>query len=95
MVAQNRDAMPVIGKPMIQPTTLSSFSDDQILEHATSLGVSLGKSNSESFATVKLILDIEKGLTLTMLEKKDKMVNENELISSCLVVLRASNLCED
>jgi hypothetical protein len=55
MVVQKRDAMPVIGKPLTQPTILSSFSDGQILERATSLGVSLEKSNSESFATLKLI----------------------------------------
>jgi hypothetical protein len=62
MVAQKRDVMPVIGKLLTQPSTLSSFSDEQILEHATSLGVSLGKSNYESLATVKIILDIEKGV---------------------------------
>jgi hypothetical protein len=95
MVAQKRDAMPVIGKPLTQPTTLSSFSDDQIIERATSLGVSLEKSNSESFATVKLILDIEKGRTLTMLEIKDQMANENDLVLYCLVVSWTSNLCED
>jgi hypothetical protein len=66
---------------MTQPTILSSFSDDQILEYATSLGVSLGKSNSESIATAKLILDTEKARTLTMLEKKNQMPNENDLVS--------------
>jgi hypothetical protein len=30
-----------------------------------------------------------------MLEKKHQMANENDLVSSCLVVSRASDLCED
>jgi hypothetical protein len=95
MLAQKRDATPVIGKSMTQPITLSSFSDDQILEHATSLGVSLGKSNLESIATAKFILDIEKERTLFMLEKKDQIPKEKDLVSASLVISRASNLCED
>jgi hypothetical protein len=66
MMAKRRDEMPVIGTSKAQPTSLLSFSHDQIIEHASSLG----KSNSENIATVKLIMDIEQGHTLTMLEKK-------------------------
>jgi hypothetical protein len=43
MVAKKRDAMPVIGKYKTQPTSLSSFSDDQIIEHASSLGGVFGQ----------------------------------------------------
>jgi hypothetical protein len=95
MILQKRDEIPVIGTPKIQPNSLISSSEDEIIQHANSLGVSLGNSHSENIASVNLIKEIEMGRMLTVLEKKDKKTSNTAFDSACLIVSRASNLCED
>jgi hypothetical protein len=95
MILQKRDEIPAIGTPKIQPNSLLSFSDEQIIQHANSLGVSLGNSHQENVISVNLMKEIELGRMLTVLEKNDKKTINNDFDSSCLIVSRASNLCED
>ena len=60
------------------------------------LWFSLGASHSERLSSAKLIKDNELNCTLTMLNKNvDPMSNVGKDVSHCLVVSRASNLCED
>jgi hypothetical protein len=55
----------------------------------------MGDSHSEKFASVKLMKDIELGRMFTVLGKSDKTTISTDFDSSCLIVSRASNLCED
>jgi hypothetical protein len=75
MILQKRDEIPVIGTPKIQPNSLLSFSEDQIIQHANSLGVSLGNSHQEHIISVNLMKEIELGCMLTVLEKMIKKLS--------------------
>jgi hypothetical protein len=72
MILQKRDEIPVIGTPKTQPNSLLSFSGDQIIQNANSLGVSLGNSHQENLVSINLMKEIELGRMLTVLEKMIK-----------------------
>jgi hypothetical protein len=93
MLAKKRDEPHVIGMSKSHPTSLLSFSDEHIIDNARALGVSLGNSFSESLASARSIKDFESQRTLTLL-KKDEANGDNNT-STCLVVSRASNFCDD
>jgi hypothetical protein len=73
----------------------TSFSDEQIIGDAMSLGVSLGNSQSACIQSAKLIKEFEIQRTLTLLKCRDPVANSQENDSLCLAVSRASALCDD
>jgi hypothetical protein len=75
--------------------SLLSFSPEHIIDKAKSLGVSLGNSRDEEFAAAKIILDNELNRSLTMLRTSTENEHINDDAPTCLIVNRASNLCED
>jgi hypothetical protein len=89
MIATKRAETPVIGMSTIKPTSITSFADDQIIEDARILGVSLGVSLSECTKSAKLIKDFENQRSITLLKGND-VRSQN-----CLMVSRASDLCDD
>jgi hypothetical protein len=95
MVAKKRAEIPVIGMSVPKPTSIMSFSDDQIIDNARSLGVSLGNSHSECIKAAKLIKDNELQRSITMLNSNDQLGKNSEDASFCLAVSRASELCDD
>jgi hypothetical protein len=48
MIAKSRDDTPVIGMSPVKPTSITTFSDDQIIDDARLLGVSLGTHYKKS-----------------------------------------------
>jgi hypothetical protein len=89
MIAQRRAEMPVIGMSSVKPTSINSFSDEQIIDDARVLGVSLGVSLSECTKSAKIIKDVEKQRSITLLKCNDS------LALNCMMVSRASDLCDD
>jgi hypothetical protein len=73
----------------IKPTSITSFADDQIINDARILGVSLGVSLSECIKSAKLIKNFEKQRSITLLKGNDTQSQK------CLLVSRASDLCDD
>jgi hypothetical protein len=47
--------MPVIGMSSVKPTSINSFLDEQIIDDARVLGVSLGVSLSDCTKSAKII----------------------------------------
>jgi hypothetical protein len=94
MIAKKYAEMLVIGTSTSKPNSIISFSNNQIIDNALSLGVSLDKSHSECIKSARLIKDVELQRTLTMLKSSDHLVDKHEN-ASCLVVSCASDLCED
>lgn len=95
-LAQKRDELSAQGMKKPQPVSILSFSDAQIIDTASSLGVSLGSSHSERVVSAKIIKNYELMRTLTILEKKvEPSSSLAESVPHCLVVSRASNLSED
>jgi flagellar biosynthesis regulator FlaF len=72
-----------------------SFSPDHIIRRANSLGVSLGSTRSEAIASAKIILDNELNRSITMLRTSEENGSRKEDAPQCLIVNRASSLCED
>jgi hypothetical protein len=93
-LAEKRAAMLVIGTSASKPNSIIAFSENQIIDNALSLGVSLGKSHSECIKAARVIKDVELQRSLTMLKGSDQLVDKNEN-TSCLVVSQASDLCDD
>jgi hypothetical protein len=91
-IAKHRAELPVLGKSPLKPPSITLFTDDHIVEHALSLGVSLGNSHSDCVAAARLIKDVELQRTLTLLKKSDSLANDTV---SCLAVTHASELCSD
>jgi hypothetical protein len=86
---QNRSAKKVTGMSNTSKTSL--LTSDDIIARARSMGVSMGVSNKAEFESASLILDNEFQRSMTILKN-----NENhESAPSCLIVKKASNLCED
>jgi hypothetical protein len=75
--------------------SLLSFSPEHIITKAKSLGVSLGNSRDEELAAAKIILDNELNRSITMLRTSTENEHINDDAPTCLIVNRASNLCED
>jgi hypothetical protein len=94
-IVKKRAETPVIGMSTSKPTSISSFSEDQIIENAKSLGVSLGISHSDCVKSAKIIKDYELNRSLTMLKSNDQADKKLENASLCLAVSRASDLCDD
>jgi hypothetical protein len=69
-IAKHRAELPVLGKSPLKPSSITSFTDDHIVEHALSLGVSLGNSHSDCVATARFIKDVELQRTLTLLKNQ-------------------------
>jgi hypothetical protein len=74
MIAKKRVETPVIGMSTSKPTSITSFSEDQIIDNAMSLGVSLGVSHSDCIKSSKLIKDYEIQRSLTMLKCNEKIM---------------------
>jgi hypothetical protein len=89
MIAKSRDDTPVIGMSPVKPTSITAFSDDQIIDDARLLGVSLGTSFSDCTKSAKIIKDFEKNRSVSLLKSK------NALAQKCMMVSRASDLCDD
>jgi hypothetical protein len=81
--------MPVIGMSSVKPTSINSFLDEQIIDDARVLGVSLGVSLSDCTKSAKIIKDVEKQRSITLLKCNDS------LAQNCMMVSRVSDLCDD
>jgi hypothetical protein len=92
---QRRSDPSATGLSKTTDTSLLSFSPEQIISRATSLGVSLGNSKNEAIKSAKLILDNEFSRSLTMLHTHSENTSSGENLQQCLIVNKASNLCED
>jgi hypothetical protein len=95
MLAEKRAEMPAIGTSASKPNSFIDFSDNHIIDSAISLGVSLGQSHSECIKAAALLKDVEAQRILTMLKGTDQLEGKNGNNTSCLVVSRASDLCDD
>jgi hypothetical protein len=93
--AQRRSNPGATGMSTTKSVSLLSFSPEQIIRNASSLGVSLGNSGNETITSAKVILDNELNWSLTMLHMSDENTSLNENMQQCLIVNKASNLCED
>jgi hypothetical protein len=88
---QSRSAQKVHGMSNTSKTSLLSLTSDDIIARAKSMGVSMGVSNKAEIESASLILNNEFQRSMTILKN-----NENhESMPSCLIVKKASNLCED
>jgi hypothetical protein len=94
-LAEKRAEMLVIGTSASKPNSFIDFSDNHIIDSAISLGVSLGQSHSECIKAAALLKDVEAQRILTMLKGTDQLEGKNGNNTSCLVVSRASDLCDD
>jgi hypothetical protein len=95
MIAKKRAETPVIGMSTSKLNSISSFSEEHIIENARSLGVSLGVSTSDCIKSAKLIKDFELQRSLTMLKCNDQSEKNQANDILCLAVSRASDLCND
>jgi hypothetical protein len=95
MNAQRRNEVIGQGTNLPSISSLRSFSDEQIIDQVKTLGISLGCSHVDRLASVKLIKDIEMHRNLTLLAKNEIVTNLGDKNNLCLVVSRASNMCED
>jgi hypothetical protein len=93
--AQRRSDPSTTGLSKTTNASLLSFSPEQIISRATSLGVSLGNSKNEAIKSAKLILENEFSRSLTMLHTNTENISSVENLQPCLIVNKASNLCED
>ena len=95
MIAKKRAETPVIGMSTSKLNSISSFSEEHIIENARSLGVSLGVSTSDCIKSAKLIKDFELQRSLTMLKCNDQSEKNQANDTLCLAVSRASDLCNN
>jgi hypothetical protein len=95
MIAKKRAEMPVIGTSIPKPTSITSFSDDQIIDDARSLGVSLGISHSDCIKSAKLIKDFELHRSITMLKCNNQLAQKHDNAILCMTVSHAFDLCDD
>jgi hypothetical protein len=95
MIAQRRDDIQMPGTRAPNALSILAFSDDQIVQKASTLGVSLGCSQKNRMAAASLIKETEVQRSLTILKKNDAVVDKGLFDSSNMLVSRASNLCED
>ena len=93
--AQRRSNPSTSGISSVKNKSLLSFSSDQIISAAHGLGISLGTSKKDEIASANLILDNERNRSLTMLQTNESNTSLGDKAPHCLVVTRASNLCED
>lgn len=89
LLAQRRDNLSCQGTNLLPKFTLSTLSNDDIVVKVNSLGVSLGKDNSERRAAANLIIDEEANRSIILLKKKEESVDSHLLVS------HISTLCED
>jgi hypothetical protein len=89
--AQRRSDQNAPGTSTTNKTSLLSFTCADIIERAKNMGVSMGTSIQAENESAILILDNEFKRSLTILKTKDN----TEIVPSCVVVNRASNLYED
>jgi hypothetical protein len=94
MIAQRRDEFLAQGKGLTPKFSILNLSDSEILARAEKLGVSLGSDENSNMASVKQIKEIELNRTLTMLEKINTVV-EQENDPHNMLVSKMSELCED
>jgi hypothetical protein len=95
LIAQRRDDLQEQGTSLPRNLSLLAFSDEDIVEKASSLGVSMGSSKKSGISAAKLIKENELQRALTILNKSDTVVDKEFVDSSNLLVSKASNLCED
>jgi hypothetical protein len=95
MIAKKRAGTPVLGMSTMQPASVTSFSDDQIIDEARLLGVSLGSSHSDCLKSAKIIKDFEVQRSITMLKCNDHLPQQHDNATLCMTVSRASELCDD
>jgi hypothetical protein len=96
MLASKRDDAQAQGTQTSTTPSFSAFSDEQIIDKANTIGVSMGINLDDRLRPARLIKDIEKQRMVTFLNVRTSSANEDtEKKPTCLVVSRASNLCED
>jgi hypothetical protein len=94
MIAQMRDNVQTQGTPS-NKHSFYSFSDEQIIDKAKSIGISLGDTLEARLKSARLVKDIEKQRSVTFLNSANLQEQNTGEAPICLVVSRASNLCDD
>jgi hypothetical protein len=89
--AQRKSVYNMPGTSTPNKVSLLSFTCSNIIDKAKSMGVSLGNSTEVENVSAKVILDNECRRSLTLLKPNE---NSDE-VGICLLVNRASSLCED
>jgi hypothetical protein len=95
MIAQKRDNVQTQGTPSSNKHSFYSFSDEQIIDKAKSIGISLGDTLESRLKSARLVKDIEKQRTVTFLNSANLQEQNTGEAPICLVISRASNLCDD
>jgi hypothetical protein len=94
MIAQQRNNLHTQGTTLDTHSSFYTFSDEDIISRAKILGISMGSNSKSERAAAQLIKETEKQRVLTFL-KNDKTLEEEATLPPCIVVSRASDLCED
>jgi tellurite resistance protein len=94
MIAQQRNNLHTQGTTLDTHSSFYAFSDEDIISRAKTLGISMGSNSKSERAAAQLIKENEKKRVLTFL-KNDKTLEEEATLPPCIVVSRASDLCED
>jgi tellurite resistance protein len=94
MIAQQRNNLHTQGTTLDTHSSFYAFSDEDIISRAKTLGISMGSNSKSERAAAQLIKETEKQRVLTFL-KNDKTLEEEATLPPCIVVSRASDLCED
>jgi hypothetical protein len=96
MLASKRDDVQAQGTQKSTIPSFSAFTDEQIIDKATAIGVSMGVNLDDRLHAARLIKDIEKQRMITFLDTSNSSAKEGlDTVPTCLAVSRASNLCED
>jgi hypothetical protein len=93
--ASVRDPAFYSGTKHLNKFTLASFSNSEVINRAATLGVSLGRTNSQIIQSIDLLKETDLDRTLFTLKRKEEKANEPLDDSSSLVLEEANNLSKD
>jgi hypothetical protein len=94
-IAMAKDNISSPGSKFISKYSLISFPTEVVVERASKLGVSLGKSPSEIANSVNRIKDTDVQRTLTILKRNEEKANEEANVSRTMLLDKAMDLSDD
>jgi hypothetical protein len=94
-LAQRRDNMMAQGTNLNNKFSILSFSNDEIINRASRIGVFLGETDVARRASAQIIKDNEMHRSLVILKKKEQNNIGEDGGPHNLLVSRVSNLCDD
>jgi hypothetical protein len=94
-IAQRRDDLQGQGNNLNTAFSILSVSENEIIDRASILGVSLGESPTQVSKSVGLIKEVEINRALTILKKNVQATDCEDVRPHALIVSRASNHCEN